>query len=651
MDKRTLVIILSDIHMGIDVITNWYHKEVHEKYLIKVLNDIIIYANQIQEVILLGDIFEFWFYPPTQLPPTIDDIIAANPNILGTNGKLRQALNALKGRMVYLPGDHDMNITKVDLDKIRSTDGYTIKYYSSAYIPSYDTRILFTHGHELSLLNAPCFESQLAPLPIGYFVTRAIAYKVQCLFTKKPGLTIADIKEYETHFLTNFSSNVPHFLINYRNFSDSISAFIDALAYYTGIPKELQIQINKTTSVSLNDVKKIYRNLPWDKKNNLEGRFIDTVVMGYSYSPVNTFYKNKINYVNTGFMCPSIFSPPENRITYEIYNLTNRNLSSIKVTNTMPGSIRPYKNTTDVYNDSAKDASSDKKFTFGWSVFDESLEFWSIMQEGVLSKAKELGIKVIKHDEKSDSIEMITGSIDLIRKGVDALLIAPYNPEGLPFIVAEADKHQIPVAVLDVGTGGADVTVFIVSDSFGGGIYAGEYALTLIKKYSIKSTNVAIIKVQKTAKYALLRGQGFKGVMIENGYTVVAEVTANSVESQGYEAMKNILVKYADDLAVVFCENGPMTLGAAQAIDEAGKKGKIMLIGFDSGPSIIAGIKNGSIQGTIAQEPFLMGELSVEVANSLLLGIPVTYDDNSEKIILMEVYLIDESGEALRSIV
>ncbi|MDD3416314.1 MAG: substrate-binding domain-containing protein [Lachnospiraceae bacterium] len=336
------------------------------------------------------------------------------------------------------------------------------------------------------------------------------------------------------------------------------------------------------------------------------------------------------------------------------------------ITDIMPDSIQPYMYSSGIYNSLTNDSTSknitkseqinentinpDKHFTFGWSVFDASLEFWSIMQEGVLSKAKELGIDVIKHDEKSDSIEMITGSIDLIKKGVNALLIAPYNPEGLPFIVAEADKNQIPVVVLDIGTGGANVAVFIVSDSFGGGIYAGEYALNLIKKYSIESTNVAIIKVQETAKFALLRGLGFKGVMIENGYTVVAEVTANSVQSQGYEAMKNILATYADDLAVVFCENGPMTLGAAQALDEAGKKGEIMLIGFDSGPSIIAGIKNGSIQGTIAQEPFLMGEVSVEVANSLLLGIPVTYDDNKEKTILMEVYLIDESGEALRSI-
>jgi len=41
-----------------------------------------------------------------------------------------------------------------------------------------------------------------------------------------------------------------------------------------------------------------------------------------------------------------------------------------------------------------------------------------------------------------------------------------------------------------------------------------------------------------------------------------------------------------------------------------------------------------------------MGEIGVEIANSVLLGIPVTYDDWTTKEILMEVYLIDEKGEA-----
>jgi len=697
MDERDSVIILSDIHIGTTAHTVWYRKEVHEKYLIAIFDDIIDRAKKIQEVILLGDIFEFWSYPPNVIPPTLDAIIADNPNILGAKGKLSQVLSALEGRIIYISGDHDISVTEADLNKIKSIDGYTMKYHFGSYIPAYDTGVLFTHGHEFSLLNAPYLMSELAPLPIGHFVARAIAYKAQKILSKTPRLTIANLEENGACDLTEFLSKIPNFNKNYADGPDFVNKFIDAIAYSTGIPKDLQIQVSETMTVSLTDVKEIYKNLindfynvlknqgisdqaillkslssdfnktdlPWYLKKAVFKESISMVVMGHTHSPIVTFSNDMIEYVNIGFMCPSIPNLREKPITYGIYSRLKRSVSLMKVTEN-GNMISPYtkpvsddkiidryypmidltEESTQIKENTSNIMTLTKKFTFGWSVYNASLEFWESMQMGVLSAAEKLGINVIKHDEKSNEEEMITGSIDLMNQGIDALLIAPYNPELLPVIVAKAESKLIPVVAIDVGTGGADVAAFIVSDSFGGGIFAGEYAMSLIKKYSIKSNNVAIIKVQKTAKYALLRGKGFKDVMVKYGYTVVAEKTANSEELQGYEVMKEILVSYKDDLAVVFCENGTMTLGAARAIDEVGKKGEIMLIGFDSGPSVLAGIKDGSIQGTIAQQPFKMGEIGVEIANSVLLGIPVTYDDWTQKEILMEVYLIDEKGEA-----
>jgi ribose transport system substrate-binding protein len=341
-------------------------------------------------------------------------------------------------------------------------------------------------------------------------------------------------------------------------------------------------------------------------------------------------------------MCSSIPELKRAPITYGIYNISNG------VCNIVKASRGNNVISLDVYKNSGLKIEEDRKmppFTFGWSVYDASLEFWKEMQAGVLSKGEELGIQIIAKDEKSSAAEMVVGSMELIDSGVDALIIAPYDPNPLPIIVEETKKDEIPVIAIDIGTGGADVNAFIVSDSFGGGVFAGEYALVLIEKYKITSKNIAIIKVQQTAPFALLRGQGFESVMVEKGYKVVAQPTANSVESQAYEAMKIILETYKDDLAVVFSENGTMALGAAKAIDEAGKKGEIMLIGFDSGPSIIEAIKNGSIQGTIAQQPFKMGQIGVETANLILLGETVTFDDPVQHLILMEVFLVDESGE------
>lgn len=676
MEERNLVIVLSDIHMGTNAPTVWYRRDIHEKYLLAVLDHIIDLADEIEEVVLLGDIFEFWSYPPDQLPPSLEDIIHTHPNILGKEGKLREALNTLKGRMVFIPGDHDMNIVKADLNKLRSKDGYVMKYHYGAYIPIYDTHMQFMHGHECTIINAPYFVSHISPLPLGYFVTRAMAYKIQKILKATPNKSISDLNEYSSYSYNDFLPKLPFFYENFESEINTVCSFIDALIEATGIPLHLPIQINRFTEITLNEVKTIYQNRgilghQIELSNVLQDyntmyvpdcvlqrcckKSIDIVVMGHTHS--HMIYKNNHIHINTGYMCPPASKLRYQPVTFGIFELEQRKFELIRVTGDKYIQITPLhkknENKSICFTKVKKESNLEveerippqKIFTFGWSVFDASLEFWQAMQLGVISKAKELGIDLLLNDEKSNSIEMVTGSIDLISQGIDALIIAPYNPELMPVVVENAEKYNIPVIAIDTGTGGANVSAFIVSDNFGGGVLAGEYALDLIGEYKLISKNFAIIKVQATAKNALLRGEGFKGVLTDAGFDLVAEVTANSIEEEAYIEMKKILSNYGDDLAVVFSENGTMALGAARAIVEAGKKGKILLIGFDAGPSVLEAIKRGDMQGTIAQQPYRMGELGVELANAILLGKPVTFDDWQLKLILMEVFLVNEKGE------
>ena len=210
-----------------------------------------------------------------------------------------------------------------------------------------------------------------------------------------------------------------------------------------------------------------------------------------------------------------------------------------------------------------------KTYTLGWSVYNSELEYFHTMQDGVYAKADELGYKVISSNQGSNSVKMVDGALDLINQGIDALIISPVDPTAMIRIVEAAKEKKIPVVVVDVGTGGTDVDAFILSDNFVGGIIAGEYALKLIKEHAITSKNAAIIKVEQTSTYARRRGEGFKRVLTEKGYDIVAEVTANSETATAYDSMKHILEVTGDDLAVVFCENDQMALGAAEAIQDA----------------------------------------------------------------------------------
>jgi len=274
-------------------------------------------------------------------------------------------------------------------------------------------------------------------------------------------------------------------------------------------------------------------------------------------------------------------------------------------------------------------AAADGSITFGWSVYDLANPFFVPMDEGVKEMAAELGINLLPtHDNRSDATEMLTGVTALIEQGIDALVISPFSPETMGTVMVLAEDAGIPVVVVDIGTGGAPIDAFIMSDMRGGGRQAGEFFLDIIGDFpEITSTNVAIIKCETSATNAIIRGEGFKEAVVPGGFTVVDEQHGNSSMDEAYAIMVDYIAQYGSDLAAVFAENDQMALGAAAAIDEAGLTGQILVIGFDGNDDAVAAIREGKMHGTAAQDPRGMGRLGVELAFRLVNGEAITSPD------------------------
>lgn len=290
----------------------------------------------------------------------------------------------------------------------------------------------------------------------------------------------------------------------------------------------------------------------------------------------------------------------------------------------------------------AEAPAEESDITIGFSVYDLSNEYFQYMQDGIEEQAATAGVTVEYHDQKSDENELVTGCQNLIDKGVDALVVSPCKPEVMGNIVDSAHEAGIPVIILDIGDGGSDKDVIVVSDMYGGGTLAGQYALDLLEGNEGKE--YAIIKCEESATYAIQRGQGFDAVMSGAGYTKVAEITANSDQTEGYNAMQDILASNPGIVAV-FAENDNMALGAAAAVEEAGKAGEILVFGFDGNESAVTAIGDGIMSATVAQQPVEMGKLGIDLALQKIAGEELTYDNAETKEIYAEVYLIDNTGE------
>jgi len=255
--------------------------------------------------------------------------------------------------------------------------------------------------------------------------------------------------------------------------------------------------------------------------------------------------------------------------------------------------------------------------TIGFSVYDMQYEFFQIMEEGTRKQVEALGYKYILHDQKSDETEMVNGAINLINQGVAALIISPCKPEALSSIIAAAKEKGIPVIVDDIGGGGTDYDAIVISDCFLGGQLAADYAVELLTGNE-GSKEVAIIKCEPEAVYAIRRGEGFKANMVAAGFTVVKEVSGHSKSEEGYNIMKDLLASNPNVVAV-FAENDPMAVGAANAAKDAGRD-DIIIIGFNNDPEAVDAMKAGILTATVAQYPGAMGKLTVDLADILIKG-------------------------------
>jgi ribose transport system substrate-binding protein len=74
----------------------------------------------------------------------------------------------------------------------------------------------------------------------------------------------------------------------------------------------------------------------------------------------------------------------------------------------------------------------------------------------------------------------------------------------------------------------------------------------------------------------------------------------------------------------IFAANLFSAEGAATGVRQAGKSGKVKIVGFDAEPDEITALKQGTVQALIAQSPYVIGTNAVDQAYAALTGKPTT---------------------------
>jgi ribose transport system substrate-binding protein len=108
-----------------------------------------------------------------------------------------------------------------------------------------------------------------------------------------------------------------------------------------------------------------------------------------------------------------------------------------------------------------------------------------------------------------------------------------------------------------------------------------------------------------------LRLRGFERGIHGAALKVVARINADYRRTKAQIVAAQIL-RDNPRLAGFFAASDLMALGAADAVRAAGKTGRIKIIGMDGIPEALDAVRLGSIDATVSQYPYVMGQMAVE---------------------------------------
>lgn len=255
-------------------------------------------------------------------------------------------------------------------------------------------------------------------------------------------------------------------------------------------------------------------------------------------------------------------------------------------------------------------------------------EYWQTMKEGYDKAAAEKGvtIDVVSVPTEQDTDQQLSLLQQSLAKGYDAIMVSPISNLNLIPALADATKKGLPIINVDekvdpqaAADAGVKLTTVIASDNKQAGALAAQYMIDNIPN----GGKVAIIEGRAGNPSGQDRHDGFADAMKgASQFEVVASQPADWDRAKALNVATNIL-QSNPDVVGFYAANDTMALGVVEAVNAAGKQGKIMVIGTDAIPEALAAVKAGDMAGTVAQYPADEARIATGLAILALQGKPV----------------------------
>lgn len=279
-------------------------------------------------------------------------------------------------------------------------------------------------------------------------------------------------------------------------------------------------------------------------------------------------------------------------------------------------------------------------------VTNNASDYWTIARKGVEKADAELPdvtveFKIPPNGTAAEQRQIVD---DLLAKGIDGIAISPVDPDNQTQLINETSKQTI-VFTQDSDAPSSDRACYVGTDNVAAGRRAGE----LVKEALPQGGKIMIFVGKLDARNAAERMQGLKEALQGSNVTIIDTRTDDTDRVRAKSNVADTLVKYNDVAGLVglWSYNGPAIVNAVR---DANKIGQIKIIAFDEEDETLAGVKDGSIYGTIVQQPYEFGYQAIKMMAAVKSGDTSQIPANKQKFIETRVIKKDTVEEFTKQI-
>ncbi len=237
-------------------------------------------------------------------------------------------------------------------------------------------------------------------------------------------------------------------------------------------------------------------------------------------------------------------------------------------------------------------------------VVNVATDYWNAGKTGFDKGVSDLGVKGTYQAPANGRLDQQLSIIQTLRgQGITGMSVSAIDPTAIKAPISSANKAGIPVLAIDSPLPKEDgAALYLGTPNYEAGQKAGE----AMKEALGGKGQVAVLVGSLTTSNAVERISGFEDALKGSGVKVVQKLSDAMDASKALSNAQTVIQTNpnVNGLYGVYSYDGP---SAGQAVQSAGKAGKVKIISDDSDPQTLKFVQSGVIQATVLQQPYQQG--------------------------------------------